>query len=183
MFTYARNRGKLERLAAAADGLARVGEVEEASSGEVIVLSTRWGDVDEVLTRMGALPGVVVVDTINPYAPDFSMALPESTTVAEQLWPRLLPARPVKAFNTLFAPSLDPRIGSSAIGDVLVRRRPGCQGGRRPPDRRRPVRTVRPRGRGTGVAAGVAGPLYTKEYSLAEAHAAAAALDDARQPR
>lgn len=184
VFTYARTPGKLERLAAGAGARGRAGEVEEASTCEVVVLSTRWGDVDEVLTRMGALPGVVLVDTINPYAPDFSMALPESTTVAEQLWPRLRPARPVKAFNTLFAPSLDPQVlhrpplviflsGDDQTAKEVVARLIEDAG-------------FEPFDLGGSDRVWLQewhGPLYTKQYSRAEAEAAVTALDGARQLR
>lgn len=109
-FTWAKTAGKLERLATEAGGGARAGIVEEARTCDVVLLACRWPDLDSVVPRLGDLGGRLVLDTINPYTADFGIALPESTTVAEQLWPTLAGARPVKAFNTLFAASLSPTV-------------------------------------------------------------------------
>lgn len=75
-----------------------------------MVLSPRFRDLDDALSQAGSLDGAIVVDTVNPYRPDFSIALPETTTVAAHLNAKIPGARLAKAFNTLFSQALEPGV-------------------------------------------------------------------------
>lgn len=71
-----------------------------AAFGEVVVLATPWRQ-SEALPSPEAVEGKIVVDAMNPYAPDFTLyALdrPSSVLTAE----RLPGARLVKAFNSIW---------------------------------------------------------------------------------
>lgn len=71
-----------------------------ASFGELVILATPWRQ-NEALPAVDSVKGKIVIDAMNPYAPDFTLyALdkPSSVLTAERL-PR---ARLVKAFNTIW---------------------------------------------------------------------------------
>lgn len=182
VFSYARTPDKLAHLASQAGSGSRVGSCHEAAACDVVVLAVRWTDLDDALEQAGDLTGAVVVDTINPFARDFSIALPETTTVGEQLARQLPTSRTVKAFNTLFAAALDPDArtdpplvvfisgdDSAAKAMVLTLTR---DAGFEPYD--------------LGGMAGVwrqewHGPLYTKEYTREQADAAVQALSQTQE--
>ncbi len=77
---------------------------EAAAWGQVIILATPYGALDEVIREMGdAASGKPLVDATNVLAPDFQLALGFTTSGAEELQKKAPSAKVVKAFNTVFA--------------------------------------------------------------------------------
>ncbi len=84
---------------------ARAGTVEEAASaGEMVLLAIPWR-VRDALPR-SQLRGKIVIDAMNPYAPDGSVYDLRDSTSSEEVAKTIPGARLVKAFNTLFAKDL-----------------------------------------------------------------------------
>lgn len=79
-----------------------VATVADAARGaDVVVLTTPWAAVREVLRDLGALEGMILVDATNPIAAGFRIdAGPGGTSGAEQVQALAPGARVVKAFNT-----------------------------------------------------------------------------------
>lgn len=118
LFSYSRDRQKLERLAAAAGPNARAGTPAEAAQfGEVVVLATPWGAVEDALQAAGSLAGKILVDCTNPLKADFSgLAIGHTTSAAEEVARHASGARVVKAFNTTGAGNMEnPRYGSDRV--------------------------------------------------------------------
>ncbi len=85
---------------------ARVAQV--ATSGEVVILAVPFGAHDDVAaTIRAAVNGKPVVDVSNALTPEFKLALGYSTSAAEELQKKLPGAKVVKAFNTVFAGTMD----------------------------------------------------------------------------
>jgi predicted dinucleotide-binding enzyme len=85
---------------------ARVAQV--AASGEVVILAVPFGAHDQVAaTIRAAVDGKPVVDVSNALTPEFKLALGYSTSAAEELQKKLPGAKVVKAFNTVFAGTMD----------------------------------------------------------------------------
>ncbi|NJD11895.1 MAG: NADP oxidoreductase [Gemmatimonadetes bacterium] len=78
-----------------------------AQAAPVIILAVPYGALDDVLREIGAADGKVLVDTTNPIAPGFQLALGFTTSGAEELQRKVPNARVVKAFNTMFAAHMD----------------------------------------------------------------------------
>ncbi len=97
-----RHPERLTELAERAGRRARAGTVAEAAAfGDVVLFSPNFWGTDDALAAAGSLAGKVVIDTTNPYRRDFSgIALPATTTAAQELARKLPQARVVKAFNT-----------------------------------------------------------------------------------
>src|SRR6478752_9465967 len=71
VFSYARQRSKLERLARDAGGSARAGTPREAAQdADVLLLAVHWSRVDDVLTQAGDVSGRVVVTCSMPMNED-----------------------------------------------------------------------------------------------------------------
>ena len=106
VFSYARHREKLERLARdAADGggAARAGTPREAAEdADAILLAVHWSRFDEVLAQAGDLSGKVIVTCSLPMnADDSGLVLGLTTSAAEELAKKVPGARVVSAFNTV----------------------------------------------------------------------------------
>jgi predicted dinucleotide-binding enzyme len=101
LLSFARDPGKLERLAGDIGPLARVGTPREAVEfGQAVVLSVPWPTIDEALEQAGSLEGKIVIDTTNQFE-DGVVELPGGVTAAQFNRQRMPGARLVKAFNTL----------------------------------------------------------------------------------
>ena len=81
-------------------GFAVVEPKDAAKAGDVIVLSVPWPAVANAVQSLGSLAGKIVVDAINPLAPDMSLAIGHSDSAGETVARLASGARVVKAFNT-----------------------------------------------------------------------------------
>lgn len=87
---------------------------ETASWAEVVFLAVPFGAIDDVVKETGeALVGKTVVDVTNAIDANMNLVVGFSTSGAEELQKKLLKARVVKAFNTVFAQHM----GSGRLGD------------------------------------------------------------------
>jgi len=67
VFSYARNKEKLNRLARDAGGNARAGTPREAAqNADALVLAVHWSRIDDVLNQAGDLSGKVIVSCSLP---------------------------------------------------------------------------------------------------------------------
>ena len=109
LFSFSRNRAKLEALAEEAGDGARAGTPEEAVRfGEVVMLSVPWAMVDEALEAAGPLDGRILIDTTNQFGRDEAgnfgvLELPDGLSAAAYNARRAGGARLVKAYNTMTA--------------------------------------------------------------------------------
>ena len=103
VFSYARSRGKLERLERAAEGNARAGTPREAAqAADVVLLAVHWSRVADVLKQAGDLSGKVIMTCSLPMnRADTSLVVAHMASGAEMLARRLPKARVVAAFNTV----------------------------------------------------------------------------------
>lgn len=113
-FSYARNEGKLERLAKEAN--ARADTVAEAVSGaDVALLAVHWSRIDDVLAQAGDLSARVVVNCCVPLdLQNRDLVVGTTTSGAEELARMRPKAHWVSAFNT--SPS-------EAFFDVFARKK------------------------------------------------------------
>ncbi|HEV2221660.1 MAG TPA: NADPH-dependent F420 reductase [Candidatus Acidoferrales bacterium] len=81
---------------------ARAGSVQEAATNaEIVVFATPWNAAQNAVVTAGNLAGKIVIDCMNPLAPDLSgLVLGQTTSAAEQVAAWAKGARVVKAFNT-----------------------------------------------------------------------------------
>ncbi len=100
-------------VARAGSNARAVGLAEAVAAGDVVVLAIPWDAVREVLDAVGPLDGKILVDCINPLAPDLKgLQFGFTTSAAEQIAAWAPSARVVKAFNTLSdAAMVDPWFG------------------------------------------------------------------------
>jgi predicted dinucleotide-binding enzyme len=103
VFSYARTKGKLEKLARDAGGRARAGTpAEAAKDADALFLAVHWSRVDDVLKRAGDLSGKVIVSCSLPMnAGNTELAVGHTTSGAEELAKKAPKARVVLAFNTI----------------------------------------------------------------------------------
>ena len=101
VFSYARTKGKLARLARAAG--ARAGTPAEAAEGaDAVLLAVHWSRVDDVLAQAGNLAGTTIVTCSLPMnADDTDLVLAHTTSGAEALAKKRPQARVVSAFGTV----------------------------------------------------------------------------------
>jgi hypothetical protein len=103
VFSYARSRGKLERLAKDAGGNARAGTpAEAAENADALLLAVHWSRVDDVLSQAGDLSGRTIVSCSLPMnADDSALVIGRDSSGAEALAKKLPKARIVSAFHTV----------------------------------------------------------------------------------
>jgi len=107
LFSFSRDRGKLEALAAEVG--ARAGTPEEAAwFGDVVMLSVPWALVEDALEAAGPLGGKILIDTTNQFGRDEAgnfgvLDLPAGMSAAAFNARRAGDARLVKAYNTMTA--------------------------------------------------------------------------------
>src|SRR6478752_2163331 len=103
VFSYAREREKLERLARDAGGVARAGTPGEAAAdADVVLLAVHWSRVDDVLMQAGDLSGKVIVTCSMPMnADDTELVVAHTSSGAEELAKKAPGAHFVSAFGTV----------------------------------------------------------------------------------
>lgn len=102
VFSYARTRGKLERLARQAGKNARAGSVAEAAHQEVVLLAIHWSRLGDVLKQAGDLAGRVVITCSLPMDKgDSKLVIARTSSGAEALQKKRPKARVVSAFGTV----------------------------------------------------------------------------------
>ena len=103
VFSYARNRDKLERLAREAGGNARAGTPREAvRDADALLLAVHWLRFDDVLGQAGDLSGkVIVICSLPMNAEDTELVVGRTSSAAEELAKKVPKARIVSAFNTV----------------------------------------------------------------------------------
>lgn len=124
VFSYARHREKLEKLAREAGRNARAGTPAEAArDADALLLAVHWSRFDDVLKQAGDLSGKVILTCSLPMNDDDTgLVLGLTTSGAEELAKKLPEARIVCAFNTVPSEVLfgvfEARDGSSRPGLV-----------------------------------------------------------------
>ena len=103
VFSYARSKDKLKKLARDARGNARAATPSEAAHyADALLLAVHWSRVEDVLNQTGDLSGKVVVTCSLPMNDDNSeLVVAHTSSGAEELAMRLPNARVVSAFNTI----------------------------------------------------------------------------------
>ena len=116
VFSYARSKQKLEKLAREAKGKARAGTPAEAAhDADALLLAVHWSRVDDVLQQAGDVSGKVIVTCSLPMnADDTDLVIAHVSSGAEELAKRVPTARVVSAFGT---------VPSEVLFDVFERRR------------------------------------------------------------
>jgi predicted dinucleotide-binding enzyme len=87
VFSYSRDRTKLEQLARDAGHAARAGTPREAAEhADVVLVAVHWSRVDDVLGQAGDLSGKIIVTCSLPMNSDDSgLAIGHTTSGAEEL--------------------------------------------------------------------------------------------------
>jgi hypothetical protein len=103
VFSYARSREKLARLAKEAGTNARGGTpAEAAKDADALLLAVHWLQLDDVLLQAGDLSGKVVITCSLPMNEDNTeLVIARTSSGAEALAQRLPAARVVSAFGTV----------------------------------------------------------------------------------
>jgi len=103
VFSYARSRQKLDRLARNAKGRARAGTPADAARGaDALLLAVHWLRVDDVLGQAGDLSGKIVISCSLPMnADDTALVVAHTSSGAEELAKKLPRAKIVSAFGTV----------------------------------------------------------------------------------
>ena len=116
VFSYARTRQKLDKLARAAKGKARAGTPAEAAQGAAaLLLAVHWSRVDDVLSQAGDLSGKTIVSCSLPMnADDTDLVIAHTSSGAEELAKKVPTAHVVAAFGT---------VPSEVLFDVFAARR------------------------------------------------------------
>jgi len=116
VFSYARSRAKLERLAREARHGARAGTPREAAQdADALLLAVHWSRLGDVLKQAGDLSGKVILSCSLPMnASDTALVVARTSSGAEALARRIPKARVVSAFNT---------VPSEVLFDVFEARR------------------------------------------------------------
>ena len=103
IFSYARSRKKLDKLARAAGDEARAGTPREAADGaDALLLAVHWLRFDDVLEQAGDLSGKVVITCSLPMNEENTeLVVGRTSSAAEELANTLPKSRIVSAFNTV----------------------------------------------------------------------------------
>jgi len=103
IFSYARSKEKLKRLARAAGRNARAGTPAEAvQDADALVLAVRWSQLAEVLHQAGDLSGKVVLSCALPMnADDTELVVGHTSSGLEELAKIVPTAHIVAAFNSV----------------------------------------------------------------------------------
>jgi len=103
VFSYSRERSKLEGLAREAGHGARAGTPREAAQdAELLLLAVHWSRVDDVLAQVGDLTGKILVTCSLPMnADDTGLVVAHTSSGAEELAKKARGARVVSARGTV----------------------------------------------------------------------------------
>lgn len=103
VFSYARTRRKLQRLARNAGGRARAGTPSEAvQDADAVLLAVHWLRVGDVLRQAGSLAGKTLITCSLPMnAADTALVIGRSSSGAEALAKKARRANVVSAFGTV----------------------------------------------------------------------------------
>jgi len=103
VFSYARSKEKLNKLARDAKGKARAGTPREAAQdADALLLAVHWSRLDDVLKQAGDLSGKVFITCSLPMnVGDTELVVAHTSSGAEELAKRIPKARVVCAFNTV----------------------------------------------------------------------------------
>jgi predicted dinucleotide-binding enzyme len=103
VFSYSRQRKKLEHLAREAGRSARAGTPREAvRDADALLLAVHWSRVDDVLRQAGDVSGKVVVSCSLPMnEDDTELVVGRTASGAEKLARKVPRARVVSAFGTV----------------------------------------------------------------------------------
>lgn len=120
MFSYARSRDKLERLAQEAGGAARTGTPSEAVAGaDVVLIAVHWSRIDDVLAQAGDLSGKVLLTCSLAMSEDNShLVVGHTSSGPEALAEKAPGAKVVGAFNTIPGEILFPLFEAKGKGDT-----------------------------------------------------------------
>ncbi|HEV2962986.1 MAG TPA: NADPH-dependent F420 reductase [Candidatus Angelobacter sp.] len=103
VFSYARGKEKLKKLASDAQGNARAGTPSEAAkAADAVLLAVHWSRIDDVLKQAGDLSGKVIMTCSLPMdAGNTKLIIANTSSGAEELAKKVPKARVVSAFNTV----------------------------------------------------------------------------------
>lgn len=103
VFSYAKTKGKLERLAKEAGANAKAGTPGEAvEKAEALLLAVHWSRIPDVLKQTGNLAGKVLISCSLPMDENnFRLILGLNTSGAEELVKLAPKTKVVSAFNTI----------------------------------------------------------------------------------
>jgi predicted dinucleotide-binding enzyme len=120
VFSYARSRTKLERLAREAGGTAQAGTPKEAAQdADAILLAVHWSRVDDVLDQAGGLPGKVIITCSLPMnEADTELVVAHTSSGAEELAKKASGAAVVSAFGSVPSEVLFPVFEARATGTL-----------------------------------------------------------------
>jgi predicted dinucleotide-binding enzyme len=103
VFSYARRRQKLERLARAAGRRASAGTPADAArDADALLLAVHWLRIDDVFEQTGPVSGTTILTCSLPMnAQDTALTIGHTSSGAETLAKKLRRARIVSAFGTV----------------------------------------------------------------------------------
>jgi predicted dinucleotide-binding enzyme len=103
VFSYARTKGKLEKLARDTGARARAGTpAEAAKDADALLLAVHWSRIDDVLKKAGDLSGKVIVSCSLPMnADDTALVIANTSSGSEELAKKVPKAHVVSAFNSV----------------------------------------------------------------------------------
>jgi len=103
VFSYARDKKKLERLARDTGANAYAGTpADAAGDADALLLAVHWSRIDDVLGKAGDLAGKVIVSCSLPMnADDTALVVAHTSSGAEELAKKAPKARVVSAFGTV----------------------------------------------------------------------------------
>ena len=74
---------------------------DAVTRGDVILLAVPWANALEIVKSVDGLAGKIVIDPINSFTPEMTLAVGFTTSVAEEISRAAPGAKVVKAFNSL----------------------------------------------------------------------------------
>lgn len=118
VFSYARSRKKLEKLAREAGGNAQAGTPKEAAhDADALLLAVHWSRVDDVLSQTGVVAGKVILTCSLPMSDaDTELVVAHTSSGAEELAKKARGAAVVSAFGSIPSEVLFPVFDARGTG-------------------------------------------------------------------